>query len=86
MKEILWKWGDEEQAIFEEPKKVLTSDQDFVNLDPEKPLRLTCDVCNVGIGAVLFHCYANRSERPTVNVSKTPMSAVRNYSQIYKKP
>nr|KAG5696115.1 hypothetical protein BaRGS_020516 [Batillaria attramentaria] len=79
-----WKWGEEEQAAFEQLKNVLSSDQVLVHFDPEKPVGLACDASNVGIGAVLFHRYPDGSERPIANVSKTLTAAERNYSQIHK--
>nr|KAG5700076.1 hypothetical protein BaRGS_029826 [Batillaria attramentaria] len=79
-----WKWGEEEQAAFEQLKQVLSSDQVLVHFDPEKPVGLACDASNVGIGAVLFHRYPDGSERPIANVSKTLTAAERNYSQIHK--
>ena len=79
-----WKWGDEEQAAFDELKTVLSSDDVLVHFDPEKPLGLACDASNVGIGAVLFHRFPDGSERPIANVSKTLTAAERNYSQIHK--
>nr|KAG5704297.1 hypothetical protein BaRGS_012606 [Batillaria attramentaria] len=79
-----WKWGEEEQAAFEQLKNVLSSDQVLVHFDPDKPVGLACDASNVGIGAVLFHRYPDGSERPIANVSKTLTAAERNYSQIHK--
>nr|KAG5694982.1 hypothetical protein BaRGS_024165 [Batillaria attramentaria] len=79
-----WKWGEEEQAAFEQLKNVLSSNQVLVHFDPEKPVGLACDASNVGIGAVLFHRYPDGSERPIANVSKTLTAAERNYSQIHK--
>nr|KAG5699905.1 hypothetical protein BaRGS_018204 [Batillaria attramentaria] len=79
-----WKWGEEEQAAFEQLKQVFSSDQVLVHFDPEKPVGLACDASNVGIGAVLFHRYPDGSERPIANVSKTLTAAERNYSQIHK--
>nr|KAG5714223.1 hypothetical protein BaRGS_018440 [Batillaria attramentaria] len=79
-----WKWGEEEQAAFEQLKNVLSSDQVLVHFDPDKPVGLACDVSNVGIGAVLFHRYPDGSERSIANVSKTLTAAERNYSQIHK--
>ena len=83
-KKTPWKWGDEEQAAFEELKTVLSSDDVLVHFDPEKPLGLACDASNVGIGAVLFHRFPDGSERPIANASKTLTAAERNYSQIHK--
>nr|KAG5690992.1 hypothetical protein BaRGS_007339 [Batillaria attramentaria] len=79
-----WKWGEEEQAAFEQLKNVLSSNQVLVHFDPDKPVGLACDASNVGIGAVLFHRYPDGSERPIANVSKTLTAAERNYSQIHK--
>ena len=79
-----WKWGDEEQAAFEELKTVLSSDDVLVHFDPEKPVGIACDASDVGIGVVLFHRFQDGSERPVANASKTLTAAERNYSQIHK--
>ena len=74
----------EQGRAFEKLKNVLSSDQVLVHFDPNKPIGLSCDASNVGIGAVLFHRFPDGSERPIANVSKTLTSAERNYSQIHK--
>ena len=79
-----WKWEGEEQAAFEQLKKVLFSDQVLVHFDRNKTLVLACDVSNVEIGAVLVHRYPDGSARPIANMSKTLTSVERNYSQIHK--
>ena len=83
-KGTLWKWDQEEQSAFEQLKQVLSSDQVLVHFDINKPIGLSCDASNVGIGAVLFHRFPDGSERPIANVSKTLTVAERNYSQIHK--
>ena len=45
---------------------------------------IACDASNVGIGAVLFNCYPDGSERPISNVSKTLTPTQHCYSQIHK--
>ena len=79
-----WKWEDKEQAVFEQLKNVLSSDQVLVHFDPNKTLVLACDASSVGIGAVLVHRYPDGSERPIANMSKTLTAAERIYSQIHK--
>ena len=78
-----WKWEDEEQAVFEQLKNVLSSDQVLVHSDPNKTLVIACDASNVGIGAVLVHLYPDGSERPVANMSKTLTAAERNCIQIH---
>ena len=78
------KWADKEQAALEKLKQVLASDQVLVHFNPEKPLGLSCDASDFGIGAVLFHRFPDGSEHPIANVSKTLTAAERNYSQIHK--
>ena len=79
-----WKWEDEEQAAFEQLKKLLSSDQVLVHFNPNKTLVLARDAFSVGNGAVLVHRYPDGSERPIANMSKTLTAAERNYSQIHK--
>ena len=52
--------------------------------NPDLTIGICCDASSVGIGATLFHRFADGSERPIANVSKTLSQSQRNYSQIQK--
>ena len=43
----------------------------LAHFDSSVPIGISCDASEVGVGAVLFHRYADGSERPILNVSKT---------------
>ncbi len=83
-KRVTWKWGAEEQNAFQRLKDLLSTENVLIHYDPSKPLGLSCDASNVGIGAVLFHRLPDGSERPIANVSKKLTKSQRNYSQIQK--
>ena len=77
-----WKWGEVEATSF---KKIKRLHRDFLaHYDPSLPLGLSCDASECGIGAVLFHRFADGSERPILNISKILSAAQRRYSQIQK--
>ena len=83
-KGITWSWGETEQAVFDTVKKMLCNDTVLAHFNPSLPIGIACDASTVGLGVVLFHCYANGSERPIANASKILSEARRNYSQIQK--
>ena len=79
-----WSWGNKEEAAFKDLKKVLSSEDILAHFDPATPIGIACDASSVGIGAVLFHRYADGSERPIANASKTLTDTQRKYSQVQK--
>lgn len=79
-----WKWDTDEQGAFQTLRNLLASDSVLVHFDEKVPIGIACDASNVGIGAVLFHRFPDRSERPIANASKTLSESQRNYSQIQK--
>ena len=54
-KDVKWQWESEQEAAFEEVKKLLKSSQLLVHFDSELPLILACDASPYGVGAVLSH-------------------------------
>ena len=79
-----WKWENEEQAAFQRLRDILCTDTVLAHFDPDLQIGISCDASEVGIGAVLFHRYADGAERPIANASKTLTDTQRRYSQIQK--
>lgn len=79
-----WKWTQSEQSAFETAKKLLTYDVTLVHYDISKPLVLTCDSSEFGVGAVLSHVMEDGQERPIAMASRTLHSHERRYSQLDK--
>ena len=79
-----WKWGEEEATSFKEIKRLLCTETVLAHYDPSLPLGLSCDASECGIGAVLFHRFADGSEHPILNISKILSATQRRYSQIQK--
>ena len=83
-KGVTWKWTEKEQGSFNRLKELLSADNVLTHFDPKIPIGIACDASNVGIGAVLFHRFADGSERPICNVSKILSTTQQKYSQIQK--
>ncbi len=79
-----WKWSTEQDKVFCESKKLLTSDCLLVHFDQKLPLTLACDASAYGIGAVLAHKMPDGSEKPVGYASRTLNKAEQNYSQLEK--
>ena len=76
-----WKWGKEEATSFKKIKWLLCTETILAHYDPSLLLGLSCDASECGIGAVLFHCFADGSERPILNTSKNLLATQKHYSQ-----
>lgn len=81
-KDTPWRWGGEEQAAFQRLRDLLCTDAVLAHFDPAQQIGISCDASEVGIGAVLFHRYADGAERPIANASKTLTDTQRRYNQI----
>ncbi len=79
-----WKWGPQQEKSFNQIKKMLSTEQLLTNFDQALQVGISCDASDTGIGAVLFHRYADGQERPITNISKTLSSTQRKYGQIQK--
>ena len=73
---------EEEATSFKKIKRLLCTETVLAHYDPSLPLGLSCDASECGIGAVLFHRFADESERPILNISKILSATQRRYSQI----
>ena len=65
-------------------KNTLCDNTVLVHFDPLLPVGVSCDASEVGLGAVLFHRYADGRERPIANITKTLPDTQHRYSQIQK--
>ena len=61
----------------------MTSTALLVHYDPTKPLLLSCDASQYGVGAILSQL-CNGDEKPVAYASRTLTNAERNYSQLEK--
>ena len=81
---VKWRWGRQENAAFQESKKLLSSAEVLVHYDPTKEVTLACDASPYGIGAVLSHKMPDGSDCPIGFASCTLSSAEKKYSQLEK--
>lgn len=79
-----WQWTEREQESFDTAKHILSSDVTLVHYDLNKPLVLTCDSSEYGVGAVLAHVMQDGQERPVAMSSRTLHAHERKYSQLDK--
>ncbi|XP_062574192.1 uncharacterized protein K02A2.6-like [Saccostrea cucullata] len=79
-----WKWKKQSEQAFTEVKEMMTSEQDLCHYDPNKPVKLACDVSPYGIGSVLSHVMDDGTERPIALASRSLTKAEKAYSQIDK--
>ena len=50
-----WRWGKEQQNLFDKAKDVLCNPRLLVHFNLKKPLILACDASPYGVGGVLAH-------------------------------
>lgn len=79
-----WKWTKSEQDAFDKAKRLITFDLTLVHYDLAKPLTLTCDSSEYGVGAVLSHDMGDGEDRPIAMASRTLHTHERRYSQLDK--
>ena len=81
-KEQPWSWSNSCQDAFDIIKKQLISAAAPTHYDPSLPLFLAADASSVGVGAVIFHRYPDKTEQAIAHASKTLTPTENNYSQI----
>ncbi len=79
-----WCWGPQQSQAFQAAKNALQADSLLVHYDPARPIVLSCDASQYGIGAVLSHVMDNEQDRPIAYVSRMLSSAEKHYSQLEK--
>ncbi|CAK1591615.1 unnamed protein product [Parnassius mnemosyne] len=79
-----WTWSEREQSSFDMAKSLLAFDLTLVHYDANKPVVLTCDSSEYGVGAVLSHEMEDGQERPIAMASRTLHAHERRYSQLDK--
>ena len=83
-KDTKWFWGTKQQQTFVEMKNILSSPPLVVHYDPYKPLVLTTDASEYGVGAVLSHTMEDGTDRPIACFSRTLSPPEKKYSQFDK--
>lgn len=83
-KDTRWRWGPEEQSLFNKAKSLLNNSSLLVHFDPSKPLVIAADASPYGIGGVLSHIMDDRTERPIAFTSRSLTVAEKQYAQIEK--
>jgi len=81
-KAFRWHGGVEERSAFQQLKDMLCAETVQAHFDPSLPNGITCDVSEVGVGAVLFHWYDDGNERPIDNALKTLTDIQCRYGKI----
>ena len=73
-----------EERSFRLVKEKLTKPPVLCYYDPNTPIGLAVDASAYGVGATVFHTFANGDEKPIAYASRTLNEAQRNYAQIEK--
>ena len=78
-KDKKWKWGEEQQAVFEQLKVVFTTRPVLVTPELDKEFRVEADASNFATGEVLSVKCDNNLWRPVAFISKALNEMERNY-------
>ena len=81
---VKWFWGEQQKKAFNNIKELLSSPPIVIHYDANKPLVLTTDASEYGIGAVLSHVSTDGTDQPIACYSRTLSKAEKNYSQLDK--
>ena len=81
---VKWHWGEEQQKVFEEIKRLIMSELVLHQLDQTKPFKVKVDASNYAMGAVLMQRDEKNDLHPIAFFSKSMNEVQRNYN-IYNK-
>ena len=76
-----WSWSTDQERAFQASKEALIKSEALVHFDPAKPIVVSADSSDYGIGAVLCH-KLDGAERPVCFVSRTLNDTERRYSPV----
>lgn len=79
-----FRWTKECSNAMKKVKNLVTADNVLVHYDETKPIVLTCDASDYGIGACLSQIMPMNEEHPIAFASRTLNKTERNYSVIDK--
>lgn len=82
-KESKFNWNNECREAFESCKREISSPKILAHYDPKKPIIVTTDASDKGIGAVLSH-RINGQERPVFFISRTLTKAEQKYPILHR--
>ena len=77
--DISFHWDTEQKEAFASIKKILSTEPALAFYDVEKPVLISCDASQSGLGAVLI-----QEDRPVVYASRALTDAETRYAQIEK--
>lgn len=72
------------EEAFVKIKSLLASPPTLAHYDPCKPLQLSCDASQYGLGAVLSRVFDDGSTKPIAFASRTLSEAEKKYTQLEK--
>uniref|UniRef100_A0A914VNX9 RNA-directed DNA polymerase n=1 Tax=Plectus sambesii TaxID=2011161 RepID=A0A914VNX9_9BILA len=79
-----WKWSTECDKAFCDVKKILLGPMVVGHYNPDEEIIVAADASAYGIGARIYHRYANGQEKVIAYASKKLDAAQKNYGQIEK--
>ena len=82
---IKWTWLVDCQQSFEKIKASFHSDLLLTYFDPTQKMVIAADACSHGVGAVISHIFADKSEKGIMHVARSLMLTEHNCSQVEKK-
>ena len=76
-----WKWSSEQEAAVKQVKKIFDSPKLLDHYDGSKPIQLSCDASQYGVGAVLTQSSPDWKQKPLAFASRTLTPAEHNWTK-----